>query len=65
VVNLSRFHNRHAEELLHRTVKKFETRFFRLEELLAASNRKPEDCTLEEMDALWEQAKGEERGREA
>lgn len=61
VVNLSRFQDCHAEELLHNTVRKFERRFSRLEELLAAGRRNPEECTLEEMDALWNQAKTEER----
>jgi len=61
VVNLSRFQKRHAEELLHGTVKKFEARFNRLEELLAEQGKHPEVCTLEEMDALWDQAKMEER----
>ncbi|MDT8389591.1 MAG: nucleoside triphosphate pyrophosphohydrolase [Lentisphaeria bacterium] len=62
VVNLSRFQKKQAEELLHGTVKKFERRFSRLEELLAGQGKTPEDCALEEMDALWNQAKREERG---
>ena len=61
VVNLSRFQKKHAEELLHTTVKKFETRFFRLEALLESQGKSPEACTLEEMDALWNQAKQEEQ----
>ena len=59
VVNLSRFHNRLAEELLHETVRKFENRFSRLEELLDEQDRRPEECTLDELDALWNQAKRE------
>lgn len=61
VVNLSRFQKRQAEELLHGTVKKFETRFSRLEALLTERGQTPEDCSLAEMDALWDQAKREER----
>ncbi len=61
VVNLSRFQRRHAEELLHGTIRKFESRFQRLEELLAAQGKTPEQCSLAEMDALWNQAKREER----
>lgn len=57
VVNLSRFRNRVAEELLHDTVKKFERRFRHIEESLAAKGLRPEECSLEELDALWNQAK--------
>lgn len=64
VVNLSRFQKKQAEELLHGTVKKFETRFSRLEELVERQGKAPEDCTLEEMDALWDQAKLEERAKD-
>jgi tetrapyrrole methylase family protein/MazG family protein len=60
VVNLSRFRNRVAEELLHDTIRKFERRFHRIEELLAAQGKTPEQCSLAEMDALWDQAKQEE-----
>jgi len=41
---------------------KFERRFRRIEALLAAEGRTPSDATLEEMEALWVQAKHEERG---
>lgn len=63
VVNLSRFQKRHAEDLLHGTVRKFERRFGRVEELLAAQGKVPDQCTLEEMDLLWNQAKAEMRKR--
>ena len=57
VVNLSRFRNRVAEELLQGTIKKFERRFRRIEEVLAERGLRPEDCSLEELDALWNRAK--------
>lgn len=57
VVNLSRFREHQAEELLHGTVRKFERRFRHIETALRADGRKPEDCTLAELDALWNQAK--------
>ena len=37
-------------------------RFARIEAALAAEGRRPEDSTLEEMDALWDAAKAAERG---
>lgn len=61
VVNLGRFRGLLAEELLHGTVRKFERRFQRMESLLGESGKRPEACSLDELDALWEQAKAEER----
>jgi MazG family protein len=40
---------------------KFVRRFQSIEAALAADGRKPQDSTLEEMDALWDAAKAEER----
>ncbi|MGQ3028771.1 MAG: nucleoside triphosphate pyrophosphohydrolase, partial [Ferrovibrionaceae bacterium] len=40
---------------------KFVRRFTRIEALLAERGRTPEQSTLEEMDALWDQAKAEEK----
>ena len=65
VVNLSRFRDEVAEELLHDTVKKFERRFLRMEELLGERSLQPGDCSLEQMDAAWERAKTEEAQAEA
>jgi ATP diphosphatase len=39
---------------------KFVRRFKSIEAALAAEGRKPEDSTLEEMDQLWDEAKGAE-----
>ncbi len=40
---------------------KFERRFRRIEALLAAENRRPDDADLEDLEALWNQTKAEER----
>lgn len=62
VTNLSRFRARgSAELLLARSTKKFKTRFARMEQLLSAAGKKPEECTPEEWDELWNRVKGEER----
>ena len=61
-VNLARHTEADPETALRRANAKFEGRFRRVEELLAAKGRRPEDSTLDEMDALWDQAKAEERG---
>ena len=59
--NLARHLKVDPEAALRRANAKFRRRFGRIEEKLAADGRKPEDSTLEEMDALWNEAKAEER----
>ena len=57
VVNLARFENLQAEELLNRATAKFVKRFQQIEKAVHGSGRRLEDCTLKELDALWESAK--------
>jgi tetrapyrrole methylase family protein/MazG family protein len=64
-VNLARFENLQAEELLNRTIAKFVKRFQKIEKAVHASGRRLEDCTLEELDALWESAKHKGRAGKA
>ena len=61
VVNLSRVQNRVAEDLLHDAVKKFEKRFMHMEDSLRQDGRRLEECSLAELDVLWEQAKKAEK----
>ena len=42
------------------TNRKFERRFASIERALAASGKTPQDATLAEMDALWDEAKAQE-----
>lgn len=60
-VNLARHLRVDPEQALRRANTKFERRFRRIEALLAARGRTPEQSTLEEMDTLWDQAKAEEK----
>lgn len=55
--NLSRFLKINPEDALHKTVKKFVHRFQRIESELAARGKDIEQCSLEEMDVLWEATK--------
>lgn len=55
VVNLSRFLDAEPSEALHRTTDRFE----RVCALVRDAGKSPEACTLEELDAAWEQAKRE------
>jgi tetrapyrrole methylase family protein / MazG family protein len=61
VVNLARFENLQAEELLNRSTAKFVKRFQAIEKAVQASGRRLEDCTLKELNALWESAKRQRR----
>jgi nucleoside triphosphate diphosphatase len=59
-VNLARHLRADPEALLRRTNQKFERRFAAIEHALAGRGKKPQDATLAEMDALWEEAKTRE-----
>ncbi len=56
-VNLARHLNVDAEESLRGCNAKFEKRFGYIENTLSESNRQVSDCSLEELEALWLQAK--------
>ena len=64
VVNLARHMDADPEGVLRDTNVKFERRFASIERALAARGKTPEQSTLAEMDALWDEAKaGEKEGR--
>lgn len=59
VANLARHCNVDPEVALRATNDKFEKRFRHIERRLAETGRKPSDASLEEMEALWQEAKGQ------
>jgi nucleoside triphosphate diphosphatase len=59
-VNLARHLRADPEAVLRQTNRKFERRFAAIEQALAAKGKKPQDTTLAEMDALWDEAKARE-----
>jgi len=59
-VNLARHLKADPEAMLRQTNRKFERRFAGIERALAARGIKPQDATLAEMDALWDEAKAQE-----
>jgi len=61
VVNLARHLGADPERALRETNLKFERRFGAIERALAQQGRVPEQASLAEMDALWDEAKEEER----
>ena len=62
VANLARHLKVDPESALRAANQKFTRRFRSIEAALAANGKRPEDSTLEEMDALWDAAKATERG---
>lgn len=61
LVNLARHWNIDPEAALRRTNAKVERRFGAIEDRLAAEGKTPNAATLEEMDALWNAVKADER----
>ncbi len=58
MVNLSRFIGVDPEEALHKACDRFEQRFRYIEGRLKAQGKPLEEASLEEMDKLWDEAKG-------
>lgn len=59
-VNVARFLSADPEETLHSACDKFATRFRRVEEFVLGEGRMMETMPLDELDKLWEKAKGQE-----
>jgi tetrapyrrole methylase family protein/MazG family protein len=57
LVNLARFVKVDPEQALRKTNAKFRLRFGYIERKLGEQGKSPEEATLAEMDALWEEAK--------
>lgn len=61
VVNLARHLKQDPEHALRRANRKFERRFRFIEQALRDSGRPIEACNLDELDALWGEAKRQEK----
>jgi len=61
VANLARFVRVDPERELRATVGRFRSRFQHIEDQLKERGSHPTQATLEEMDALWEEAKALEK----
>ena len=59
VVNLSRFLEIDPESSLRHTIRKFESRFKKVEEELELRGSEMKSSTLEEMDKIWNKIKKE------
>jgi nucleoside triphosphate diphosphatase len=60
VVNLARHLDADPEAALRQANLKFERRFAAIERALAARGKAPQEASLAEMDALWNEAKAAE-----
>ena len=65
MANLARHLDIDPEAALRAANAKFTRRFRAIEAALSAQNRRPEDSTLDEMDALWNAAKAAEKANAA
>jgi len=63
VVNMARWLKVDPEQALRKTNAKFRARFAHVEQSLAAQGKSLDDSTLEEMEALWQQAKSLPKSR--
>jgi uncharacterized protein YabN with tetrapyrrole methylase and pyrophosphatase domain len=60
IVNLARFVKVDPEQALRRTNAKFRARFGYIERRLSQQNRQVSGTNIEELEALWQEAKKEE-----
>lgn len=61
MANIARHLDIDPEDALRGTNAKFESRFRKIEQALVEKGKKPQDSSLEEMDALWNEAKLQEK----
>ncbi len=61
IVNLGRFLSVNPEDALRKTIQRFSTRFAHVEDTLHGRGVQLKDATLDEMEALWQEAKEKER----
>jgi MazG family protein len=59
MANLARHLQVDAEDALRQGNAKFERRFAYIEQALQAAGQRPQDCTLAQLDALWNAAKAQ------
>lgn len=61
-VNLARFLDEHPCDAMHAANEKFRRRFMRVREIVVVRNMEMERCSLEELDAIWNEIKRAESG---
>jgi MazG family protein len=61
LVNIARYLSLDPESALKKTNRKFKRRFQRMEDQLRVSGRTPDQASMDELEALWQQAKQQEQ----
>ena len=61
LVNIARYLSLDPESALRKTNRKFKRRFQWIEEQLRASGRAPQQASMDELESLWQEAKGQEK----
>jgi uncharacterized protein YabN with tetrapyrrole methylase and pyrophosphatase domain len=61
LVNIARYLSLDPESALKKTNRKFKRRFQWMEDQLRASERSPQQASMEELESLWQQAKQQEQ----
>ena len=61
LVNIARYLSLDPESALRKTNRKFKRRFQWIEERLRASGRAPQQASMDELEALWQEAKQQEK----
>ncbi len=61
LVNVARYLSLDPESALRKTNRKFKRRFQWMEERLRASDRTPEQASMDELESLWQEAKQQEK----
>jgi nucleoside triphosphate diphosphatase len=61
LVNIARYLSLDPESALRKTNRKFKRRFQWMEERLRAGGRAPQQASMDELETLWQQAKGQEK----
>jgi MazG family protein len=61
LVNIARFLSLDPESALRKTNRKFKRRFQWMEERLRASGQAPQQASMDELEALWQQSKSQEK----
>lgn len=63
LVNIARYLALDPESALKKTNRKFKRRFQWMEEKLSAEARTPDQASMEELESLWQQSKGQEKAQ--
>jgi ATP diphosphatase len=61
LVNVARYLSLDPESALRKTNRKFKRRFQWMEERLRASDRTPQQASMDELETLWQEAKQQEK----